>query len=89
MRVFDFHKLKKKSSLILLKNGLKILRITRSFLKYLSQSKYLDVFRDELIFLAQDGDLYICSDLLINLGSDELEIEWLSFEKVLNSDVLA
>jgi hypothetical protein len=87
--VFDFHKLKEKVRSDSFKEWLKNPINNSEFLKYLSQSKDLDVFSDELIFLAQDGDLYKASDLLINLGSDELAIEWLSFEKVLNRDVLA
>jgi len=87
--VIDFHKLKEKVRSDSFKEWLKDSINNSEFLKYLSQSNLLDVFSDEFIFLAQDGDLYKGSELLINLGSDELDIEWLSFEKVLNRDVLA
>lgn len=87
--VIDFHKLKEKVRSDSFKEWLKDSINNSDFLKYLSQSKLLDVFNDEFIFLSQDGDLYKGSDLLINLGSDELDIEWLSFEKVLHRDVLA
>ncbi len=87
--VFDFHKLKEKVRSDSFKEWLKNPINNSQFLKYLSQSKHLDVFSDEFIFLGQDGDLYRGPDLFINLGSDELDIEWLSFEKVLHRDVLA
>src|SRR5690606_26060094 len=87
--VFDFHKLKEKVRSDSFKEWLKNPINNSQFLKYLSQSKHLDVFSDEFIFLAQDGDLHRGPDLFINLGSDELDIEWLSFEKVLHRDVLA
>lgn len=87
--VFDFSKLKEKVKTDSFKEWLKNPTNNSNFLKYLSQSKYLDVFRDELIFLAQDGHLYNCSDLLINLGDDELEIQWLNFGKVMHRDVLS
>lgn len=87
--VFDFHKLKEKVRSDSFKEWLKIPINNSQFLKYLSQSKHLDVFSDEFIFLAQDGDLHRGFDLLINLGSDELDIEWLSYKQVLNSDVFA
>lgn len=85
--VFDFHKLKEKVRSDYFKEWLKNPINNSQFLKYLSQSKHLDVFSDEFIFLAQDGDLHRGFDLLINLGSDELDILWLSYEQVLNSDV--
>jgi len=88
--VFDYHKLKEKVRSDSFKNWLKKPVNNSDFLKYLSQSKYLDVFSDEfIIFLARDGDLYKGSDLLINLGSDELDIDWLSFKQVLHRDVLS
>lgn len=87
--VINIHKLKEKVRSNSFKEWLKDSINNSEFLKYLSQSKLLDVFSDEFIFLAQDGDLYKGSDLLINLGSDELDIEWLSFEKVLHRDVSA
>lgn len=87
--VFDFHKLKEKVRSDSFKEWLKNPINNSQFLKYLSQSKHLDVFSDEFIFLGQDGDLYSGPDLFINFGSDELDIEWLSFEKVLHRDVLA
>jgi hypothetical protein len=87
--VFDFSKLKEKVKTDSFKEWLKNPMNNSNFLKYLSQSKYLDVFRDELIFLGQDGHLYNGSDLLINLSDDELEIQWLNFGKVLHRDVLS
>ena len=87
--VIDYHKLKEKVRSDSFKEWLKDSINSSEFLKYLSQSKLLDVFSDEFIFLAQDGALYKGSDLLINFGSDELDIEWLSFEKVLHRAVLA
>jgi hypothetical protein len=85
--VSDFHKLKEKVRSDYFKEWLKNPISNSQFLKYLSQSKHLDVFSDEFIYLAQDGDLHRGFDLLINLGSDELDIEWLSYQQVLNSDV--
>jgi len=87
--VFDFPKLKEKVQSDSFTEWLKIPMNNSNFLKYLSQSKYLEIFKDELIFLGQDGVLYMGSDLLINLGNDELEIEWLNFKKVMHSDVLS
>jgi hypothetical protein len=87
--VIDFHKLKEKVRSDSFKEWLKDSINNSEFLRYLSQSNLLDVFSDEFIFLAQDGALYKGSDLLINLDSDELDIEWLSFEKILHRDVLA
>lgn len=87
--VFDFSKLKEKVKTDSFKEWLKIPMNNSNFLKYLSQCKYLDVFRDELIFLGQDGHLYNGSDLLFNLGDDELEIQWLNFGKVMHRDVLS
>lgn len=85
--VFDFHKLKEKVRSDYFKEWLKNPINNSHFLNFLSQSKHLDVFSDEFIYLAQDGDLHRGFDLLINLGSDELDILWLSYEQVLNSDV--
>ncbi len=87
--VFDFSKLKEKVKNDSFKEWLKIPVNNSNFLKYLSQCKYLDLFRDELIFLGQDGHLYNGSDLLINLGDDELEIQWLNYGKVMHRDVLS
>jgi hypothetical protein len=87
--VFDFSKLKEKVRLEKFKEWLKIPTNNSNFIKYLSQNKYLEMFIDEHIFLGQDSDLYKGSDLLISLGSDELEIEWLSFKKVMHSGVLS
>lgn len=85
--VFDFHKLKEKVRSDSFKDWLKNPINNSQFLKYLSKSMYLDVFSDEFIFLTQDGDLQRSFDLLINFGSDELDIEWLSYKQVLNTDV--
>ncbi len=87
--VFDFSKLKEKVKTDSFKEWLKIPMNNSNFLKYLSQCKYLVMFRDELIFLGQDGHLYNGSDLLFNLGDDELEIQWLNFGKVMHRDVLS
>ena len=86
--VFDYPKLKEKVKSDSFKDWLKKPANNSEFLKYLSKSKYLDKFSDEFIFLAQDGGLYNGSDLLVNLGSDELDIKWLNFKQVLHSDVL-
>jgi hypothetical protein len=85
--VFDFNKLKEKIKSDSFKEWLKNPINNSKFLEYLYLRKQLDVFKDEFIFLAQDGDLYKSSDLLINLGSDELALGWLNFNKVLHKDV--
>jgi hypothetical protein len=85
--VFDCHKLKEKVRSDSFKDWLKNPINNSQFLKFLSKSMHLDLFSDELIFLAQDGELQRSFDLLINLGSDELDILWLNYKQVLNSDV--
>ena len=86
--VFNFSNLREKVKSETFKEWLKNPMNNSNFLKYLFKSKYLDVFKDELIFLGQDGALYKGSDLLVNLGDDELDIQWLNFGKVIHRDVL-
>ena len=87
--VFDFSKLKEKVSadsfIIWLKNATNNL----GFINYLFSKKYLELFGDESIFLAEDGELYKANELYINLDSDSKSLEWLGFKKVLHHSVSA
>jgi len=85
--VFDFVKLKENVKSEPFKIWLKHANNNLGFIKYLISKKYLDVFSHELIFLAEDGDLYKGTDVFINLGSDSISLEWLGFKKVLHRSV--
>jgi mRNA-degrading endonuclease YafQ of YafQ-DinJ toxin-antitoxin module len=87
--VFDFDKLKEKVRSDSFKEWIKNSNNNSKFLKYLYQNNRLEVFSDELIFLAKDGALYKRSHLLISLGADESELKWLNFNRVLHGDVLS
>jgi hypothetical protein len=85
--VFDFTKLKEKVKLDSFKIWLKNATNNLGFINYLFSKKYLDIFSDESIFLAEDGELYKANELYINLNSDTKLLEWLGFEKVLHHSV--
>ena len=85
--VFDFTKLKDKIKLDSFKIWLKNATNNLGFINYLFSKKYLDIFSDESIFLAEDGELYKANELYINLNSDTKPLEWLGFEKVLHHSV--
>ncbi len=85
--VFDFSKLKEKIKLDSFKIWLKNATNNLGFINYLFSKKYLDIFSDESIFLAEDGELYKANELYINLNSDTNSLEWLGFEKVLHHSV--
>lgn len=85
--LFDFTKLKEKVKLDSFKIWLKNVTNNLGFINYLFSKKYLDIFSDESIFLAADGELYKANELYINLNSDTNPLEWLGFEKVLHHSV--
>jgi hypothetical protein len=85
--VFDFAKLKEKIKLDSFKIWLKNATNNLGFINYLFSKKYLDIFSDESIFLAEDGELYKANELYINLNSDTNSLEWVGFEKVLHHSV--
>ncbi|MBK6699276.1 MAG: hypothetical protein IPG55_05130 [Saprospiraceae bacterium] len=85
--VFDFTKLKEKVKSDSFKIWLKNATNNLGFINYLFSKKYIDIFGDESIFLAEDGELYKANELYINLNSDTKPLEWLGFEKVLHHSV--
>ncbi len=87
--VFDFSKLKEKVSADSFKKWLKNATNNLGFINYLFSKKYLELFGDESIFLAEDGELYKANELYINLDSDSKSLEWLGFKKVLHHSVSA
>ena len=85
--VFDFSKLKEKVKSDSFKIWLKNATNNFGFINYLFSKKYLDLFGDESIFLAEDGELYKANELYINFNSDTKRLEWLGFKKVLHHSV--
>ena len=87
--IFDFLKLREIVRTETFKIWLKTPINNSNYLNYLSQNNHLDIFSEEFIFLGKDEKLYSSSELLINLGDDELDLNWLNFKKVLHINVLS
>jgi hypothetical protein len=85
--VFNFSKLKKKVSTGDLNFWLKEVSNNYKFIKYLNSNSYLDVLKDESIFLAEDGNLYQGHELYINLDIDSDSLRWLNYNKVLHHSI--
>lgn len=85
--IFNFSKLKKKVNSGDFNLWLKTDFNDLNFIKYLSSCSYLDIFKDESIFLAEDGMLYKGNEVFINLASDSESLKWLSFSRVLHNSI--
>ena len=85
--IFNFSKLKKKVNSGDFNLWLKTDFNDLNFIKYLSSFSYLDIFKDESIFLAEDGMLYKGNEVFINLASDSESLKWLSFNRVLHNSI--
>lgn len=57
------------------------------FFKYLSENRLLELFASNELFLSQDLKLLKSNEILPNLGSDQKELIWLDFTRLLHPSI--
>lgn len=57
------------------------------FIKYLSDNSLLEIFASKELFLSKDLQLLKSNDIFLNLGSDNNELIWLDFKRLLHPTV--